>query len=441
VPVPTVQGDGMGLFFGGGAQSLYALSQLESFRPTLLSLGGEQWMNHGGASGNARNALMRKLAADRGLPLVEITTNARALVNRSIGHWCSYVGGPAFYFIALPVALALNIGVLVQEYELEYVYGEAPVAERGLSMSPFTQHLLAPDGPWPKCISPHTAIPAVQMVEELADTPFLDYLYSCFTDSSDGQRWCGKCPKCRRYAAYLDRLGIPRSRVGMGGNVPAMVSPEGQKGMATNYWRLFTDLYPPNEKGAAPPLPREENTQAADWQFPDRVLAAYSLLPPVTGAGTHRLLDAASARHRQDADTMAALRGYQLTVCDVRPRGPGVEMQNVESLTYADGAFAGAVSTDTFEHVHDVNRALRELARVTAPHGFLIASVPVYRNAKGEHMFKTKPGTGKFMGHVWHFGLDFGDRLQTCGWRIIGRLLCHVPERCGVTALWLAEKQ
>ena len=55
----------------------------------------------------------------------------------------------------------------------------------------------------------------------------------------------------------------------------------------------------------------------------------------------------------------------------------GVQCQDVEQLTYADGAFDVVTSTEVLEHVPDDRRAFAELHRVLRPGGALVFTVPL----------------------------------------------------------------
>ena len=83
-------------------------------------------------------------------------------------------------------------------------------------------------------------------------------------------------------------------------------------------------------------------------------------------------------------DRMYALRGVKPVCVDLASRGlvhardHGVSARPVRadalSLPFADGAFAGAVSFETLEHIEDWPRAVIELVRVTAPGRHVVVS-------------------------------------------------------------------
>ncbi len=56
---------------------------------------------------------------------------------------------------------------------------------------------------------------------------------------------------------------------------------------------------------------------------------------------------------------------------------PGVASEDLMALSYADAAFDMVITSDTLEHLPDVDRALRETCRVLRPGGAHVFSVPV----------------------------------------------------------------
>lgn len=59
----------------------------------------------------------------------------------------------------------------------------------------------------------------------------------------------------------------------------------------------------------------------------------------------------------------------------------GVQCQDVQRLTYADGSFDLVTSTEVFEHVPDDRRAFAEVHRVLRPGGALVFTVPLMDTA------------------------------------------------------------
>jgi len=110
------------------------------------------------------------------------------------------------------------------------------------------------------------------------------------------------------------------------------------------------------------------------------------------GSGGVRILDAGcgSGRNmvalaRRGTVTGVELASQSLEVARARDLGPVLPGSLDEPLPFADGAFDLAVALDVLEHVRDDDAALRELARVVAPGGRLLVTVPQYRWLWGEH--------------------------------------------------------
>lgn len=56
----------------------------------------------------------------------------------------------------------------------------------------------------------------------------------------------------------------------------------------------------------------------------------------------------------------------------------GLRHEDAAALSFADASLAGIVSTDVYEHVPDIEVALAEAARVLAPGGWLLFTVPFH---------------------------------------------------------------
>ncbi|HEX6391534.1 MAG TPA: class I SAM-dependent methyltransferase [Solirubrobacteraceae bacterium] len=116
-------------------------------------------------------------------------------------------------------------------------------------------------------------------------------------------------------------------------------------------------------------------------------------LGPLRAAdGEARILDAGCGSGRNMV--LLARRG---TVTGIEPAAPSLEVARArelgpvvpgsldDPLPFDDGAFDLAVALDVLEHVADDAAALRELARVLAPGGRLLVTVPQYAWLWGEH--------------------------------------------------------
>jgi SAM-dependent methyltransferase len=110
------------------------------------------------------------------------------------------------------------------------------------------------------------------------------------------------------------------------------------------------------------------------------------------GASPARILDAGcgSGRNmvelaRRGAVTGIELAAQSLQAARARDLGPVLPGSLGDPLPFDDGAFDLAVALDVLEHVADDRGALRELARVVAPGGRLLVTVPQYTWLWGEH--------------------------------------------------------
>jgi len=105
-----------------------------------------------------------------------------------------------------------------------------------------------------------------------------------------------------------------------------------------------------------------------------------------------RILDAGcgSGRNMVELARRGTVTGIELAPASLqlaRARGAGEVLPGslAEPLPFADATFDLAVALDVLEHVGDDEAALRELARVLAPGGRLLVTVPQYRWLWGEH--------------------------------------------------------
>lgn len=121
-----------------------------------------------------------------------------------------------------------------------------------------------------------------------------------------------------------------------------------------------------------------------------RVLAA--VLDGLTLPEDARILDAGcgSGRNMADLARRGTVTGIELASSSLeqaRARGVGdVRAGSLEDpLPFDDGAFNLAVALDVLEHLRDDAPAWRELARVVAPGGCLVVTVPQYAWLWGEH--------------------------------------------------------
>jgi SAM-dependent methyltransferase len=128
------------------------------------------------------------------------------------------------------------------------------------------------------------------------------------------------------------------------------------------------------------------------WWYRGRRAVLDAVLDGLALPAGARILDAGcgSGRNmvalaRRGPVTGVELASQSLEVARRRNLGPVLEGSLDEPLPLADGAFDLAVALDVLEHVRDDGAALRELARVLAPAGRLLVTVPQYGWLWGEH--------------------------------------------------------
>jgi SAM-dependent methyltransferase len=120
------------------------------------------------------------------------------------------------------------------------------------------------------------------------------------------------------------------------------------------------------------------------WWFRGRRAVVAALLARARVEPPLRVLDAGcgTGRNLQDYRRLGPARGIEPEASAVEfchQRGlTEVVQAGVEALPFEAGSFDIAFATDVLEHVEDDAAALRELHRVSAPGGLLLATVPAY---------------------------------------------------------------
>jgi SAM-dependent methyltransferase len=147
-----------------------------------------------------------------------------------------------------------------------------------------------------------------------------------------------------------------------------------------------------------------------------RVLAA--VLDGLALAPGIRILDAGcgSGRNMADLAQRGSVAGVELASSSLdvaRGRGIGeVRAGSLEQpLPFADDAFDLAVALDVLEHLRDDRPAWRELARVVAPGGRLVVTVPQYGWLWGEHDVVSHH-------HRRYTRALVAERAAAAGWRV-----------------------
>ena len=128
------------------------------------------------------------------------------------------------------------------------------------------------------------------------------------------------------------------------------------------------------------------------WWYRGRRAVLDAVLDGLALAPGARILDAGcgSGRNMVELARRGTVTGVELASQSLelaRERDVGTVLPGSldEPLALADAAFDLAVALDVLEHVRDDDRALRELARVIAPGGRLLVTVPQYDWLWGEH--------------------------------------------------------
>lgn len=99
-----------------------------------------------------------------------------------------------------------------------------------------------------------------------------------------------------------------------------------------------------------------------------RVIASLVELPePIVEIGSFQVPD-----QPYPSDLRPFFPGRTFVGCDARP-GPGVDqVEDVHSLSFADGTVGTVLMLETLEHVADPIRALQEARRVLRPEGYCV---------------------------------------------------------------------
>jgi len=128
--------------------------------------------------------------------------------------------------------------------------------------------------------------------------------------------------------------------------------------------------------------------------------------------------------------------------CSSGERRDGVLCQNVERLSFLDGSFDLVVSEDVFEHVADYRQGFREIARVLAPGGHHVFTLPFEFTAHTISRFEKRgeeyvavhplythadPGRGPIPVFT-HFGFDLFAFLDEIGMEASLRVASYEEE-------------
>lgn len=226
----------IGLFFGGGIESMFALSTMYHKRPILLSVVGKDWMNNDNVLGGLKFSLENELCEKYSLQIQRVEINLRPLMLFGDKEMNQFITGGLFYFLVLPIADRFGIGTIYHSIEYECA---STFCDYDLSLNPrFTKNLYIKDAKFPLVFSIYNAYPKIKLFEGLSKTEFVKYIYSCFRNAD--KRWCGKCPKCFRISEFCERIGLDRSIIGM---QEGIVGLKEKSPIAKRYWQMMDILY------------------------------------------------------------------------------------------------------------------------------------------------------------------------------------------------------
>jgi hypothetical protein len=237
IPSPgknRIIGGRIGLLFGGGVESTFALSVLYPYKPVLISIVGESWMNNDIRNYAIKQRLENSLISEFSLEFMRVTSNAFSLINKPDLYKNYYVSGLLFYWHSLPVCRHFDIQTIYKSSELEEALNWVG---HDLSLSPaFLKEIIFKNEAL--LLPLYNCYPKIKMLSELARTPFIKYIYSCFHNSD--KRWCGECTKCYRISEFCERLGINRTLIGMQEGIVGLR----EKGPLTkHFWRHMDIFY------------------------------------------------------------------------------------------------------------------------------------------------------------------------------------------------------
>lgn len=219
----------IGLYFGGGVESLNLLSLLKHQRPYLLSIDGPRWMNSDYEKSSIKLELQQALEQEHEVSFLRVWTDARLLFPDGDLHVNRYVTGTLMYYALLPLLRLHHVNVCLFGAEMEYAQVEDAYDQ---SIHPRHIHRVVRP-PNPPIVPALTAIAKVRLLADLYERApeLLGYLYSCFNNSP--RRWCGDCGKCRRISRFCEVIGIPKNLIGMQEDIP--VGPESGE-LSRIYW-------------------------------------------------------------------------------------------------------------------------------------------------------------------------------------------------------------
>ncbi|MDY6986995.1 MAG: class I SAM-dependent methyltransferase [Thermodesulfobacteriota bacterium] len=115
------------------------------------------------------------------------------------------------------------------------------------------------------------------------------------------------------------------------------------------------------------------------------------------------------------------LPNVDYVIADLDPCSAMIEM-DITNIPFPDNEFDVIYASHVLEHIQDDMKAMRELHRVLAPHGWAILQVPILAEKTFEDpTVKSPENRERLFGqndHVRIYGLDYKDRLNKAGFRV-----------------------
>ena len=218
------------LLFGGGVESLAALNLLINQKPVLLSLMGPRWMNNDHELSPLKRKLEDKLVARFSLKIARVWSNIKEIFAEGDEYINKFVTGSFMYYSFAPLIRELMLQAIFHAMEFEY---SCVKESYDRSIHPRFSYTI-PRKELPPIISVLNSFPKIEIFEILYRTnpELCSFVYSCLKNTNT--RWCGECGKCRRISAFCEAIGIPKSHIGMQGDIP--YEPENGK-LSQLYWK------------------------------------------------------------------------------------------------------------------------------------------------------------------------------------------------------------
>lgn len=141
------------------------------------------------------------------------------------------------------------------------------------------------------------------------------------------------------------------------------------------------------------------------------------------------------APERCFADRFASFFNSGYLTADLHMENVKVKM-DIMNMPFPDLSFEVVYSSHVLEHVENYPRALAELYRVLAPHGWMVLLV-TERGAEPTYRFaQVSP-----IGHIWSFGSDFSDVLRQTGFQVRRTTVAQLFTAHQIKSLRLKRRQ